>query len=78
MSRLSVDILYLIFKEFQDDQRPFSFVMISSLWCTAAIPILWNNFLRDDISNYGNKSYLFVIFAYYLPGHIKESLKKGE
>ncbi len=44
MLKLNKDILYLLFKEFQDDEETlFSFLTVNKTWCETIIPILWRN-----------------------------------
>jgi hypothetical protein len=44
MFKLNRDILYLIFKELQDDKKTlFSCLMINKTWCEMVIPLLWKN-----------------------------------
>src|SRR6266542_6085236 len=76
MFMLNKDILFLIFKELQDDSKPlFSCLMVNRLWCETAIPILWKNPWHYNI-NYKNKTYLFIIISFYLSDDIKEYLKR--
>jgi hypothetical protein len=49
--------------------------MVNRIWCETVIPILWRNPWCYDI-NYGNKNFLFIIIASYLPDDIKESLTR--
>src|SRR5437016_4356842 len=78
MTKLHKDILFLIFKELQDDSKSlFSCLLANRFCCETAIPILWRNPWRYEI-NYNNKHYLFVIFVLSLPDNIKEFLtRKG-
>src|SRR6266487_3566860 len=52
MSKLNRDILYLIFKEFQDDKMTlYSCLLVNKTWCEIIIPILWKNpwkFLKGE------------------------------
>jgi hypothetical protein len=76
MTKLNKDILFLIFKELQEDSKSlFTCLMVNRPWCETVIPILWRNPWCYDI-NYGNKDFLFMIIASYLPDDIKESLTK--
>ena len=76
MSKLNKDILFLIFKELQDDSKSlFSCLMVNRLWCETVVPILWRNPWHYDI-NYSSKSYLFATIAFYLPNEIKETLTR--
>ncbi|PKK66033.1 hypothetical protein RhiirC2_785325 [Rhizophagus irregularis] len=78
MSNLNKDILFLLFKELQDDSKSlFSCLMVNRLWCETVIPILWRNPWRYNIK-YKNKNNLFNIIASYLPDDIKEFLTKQE
>ena len=44
MSKLNSDVLYLIFKELQDDKKTFlSCLTVNKIWCETIIPILWRN-----------------------------------
>ena len=76
MSKLSEDILFLIFEELQDDSKPlFSCLMVNRLWCETVIPVLWRNPWRYNIK-YRNKSSLYYIITFYLSDNIKEFLTK--
>ena len=76
MSKFNNDILFLLFKELQDDSKSlFSCLMINRLWCQVAVSILWNNPWNYDI-NYSNKLSLYYIITSYLPDDVKESLTK--
>ncbi|CAB4417158.1 unnamed protein product [Rhizophagus irregularis] len=73
MSKLNRDILFLIFEEFLNDSRSlFSCLIVNRLWCETAIPILWRNPWRYEIS-YNNES-LFYDIVSYLTDDIKEFL----
>jgi hypothetical protein len=42
--KLNHDVLYLIFKELQDDRKSlYSFLLVNKTWCEMIIPILWSN-----------------------------------
>ncbi|GBB93256.1 hypothetical protein RclHR1_02140009 [Rhizophagus clarus] len=44
LPKLNKDILYLIFKELQDDKRTlYSCLTVDKTWCETIIPILWRN-----------------------------------
>jgi hypothetical protein len=44
MFKLNSDILYLIFKELQDDKKTlYSCLAVDNTWCKTIIPILWKN-----------------------------------
>ncbi|GBC07856.1 hypothetical protein RclHR1_07730009 [Rhizophagus clarus] len=44
MSNLNRDILYLIFKQLQDDKRTLlSCLLVNKTWCETTVPILWKN-----------------------------------
>src|SRR6266496_890445 len=44
MSNLNRDILYVIFKESQDDKKTLhSGLLVNRIWCEVITPILWNN-----------------------------------
>src|SRR6266498_5105205 len=44
MSKLNRDVLYLIFKELQDDKNVlYSCLLVNKTWCEIIIPILWND-----------------------------------
>ncbi|GBB84941.1 hypothetical protein RclHR1_11510005 [Rhizophagus clarus] len=76
MSRLNKDILFLIFKELQDDSKSlFSCLMVNKLWCETVIPILWRNPWSYNI-NYDDKNYLFMIIVFYLTNDTKELLMR--
>src|ERR1044072_8083452 len=78
MSKLNEDILSLIFEELQDDSKTlFSCLMVNRIWCKTVVPVLWRNPWRYSI-NYRNRSYLFIIFIFYLPDNIKEFLTSKE
>src|SRR5436190_20259320 len=75
MSKLHKDILFLLFEELQDDSKPlFSCLMVNRFWCETVIPILWRNPWSYAIDYSNKKSYLFIIFVYCLPNHIKDFL----
>ena len=44
MSKLNRDVLYLIFKEFHEDDKKtlHSCFLVNKNWCEMIIPILWN------------------------------------
>jgi len=76
MFELNKDILFLIFKELQDDSKSlFSCLMANRLWCETVVTILWKNPWHYNI-NYKDKGYLFVIIASYLSNDIKEFLTR--
>ncbi|GBC06338.1 hypothetical protein RclHR1_06780002 [Rhizophagus clarus] len=77
MSKLSKDILFLIFEELQDDSKSFfSCLIVNRFWCETVIPILWKNPWCYNI-NYKNKNYLFSTIAFYLSADdIKEFLTR--
>jgi hypothetical protein len=78
MSKLNVDILFLIFEELQDDSVSlFSCLMVNRLWCETAIPTLWRNPWCYDI-DYSNKKYLFIMIASYLSDEIKKFITSQE
>ncbi|PKY25684.1 hypothetical protein RhiirB3_440723 [Rhizophagus irregularis] len=64
MSKLSIDIFYLIFKEFLNDKKNlYSCLLINKTFCELIIPILWNNpwkFLKLGKEN----SLLYVITSH--------------
>ena len=42
--KLNEDVLYLIFKELQDDEKSlYSCLLVNKTWCETAVPILWRN-----------------------------------
>src|SRR4051812_43171181 len=44
MSKLNRDILYLVFEEFQDDEKTLiSCLLVNKVFCELIIPILWKN-----------------------------------
>jgi len=44
MSKLNEDVLYLIFKELQDDKKSlYSFLLVDKTWCKIIIPMLWKD-----------------------------------
>ena len=45
MSKLNSrdSILYLIFKELQDEKTLFSYLRVNKTWCETIIPILWKD-----------------------------------
>src|SRR5438046_1892845 len=54
MSKLNRDIIYLILKELQNDNKSlYSCLMVNRTWCVTALPFLWKNplkFCRTDNS----------------------------
>ncbi|GBC31830.1 uncharacterized protein OCT59_012973 [Rhizophagus irregularis] len=73
MFKLSKDILFLIFKELQDDSKSlFSCLMVNRLWCETAVPVLWRDPWSYNGIIYGNKSYLFIIITSYFSYNIKK------
>jgi hypothetical protein len=75
MSKFSIDILFLIFEELQDNfPSLFSCLMVNRLWCEAVVPILWRNSLSYNIIVYRkrSRSCLFFIISCYLIDDIKE------
>ncbi|EXX53059.1 uncharacterized protein OCT59_029381 [Rhizophagus irregularis] len=62
MCKLNRDILYLIFKELQDDKKTLiSCLTVNKIWCETTVPILWKNpwkFLK------GKKLLLNVIISH--------------
>jgi len=44
MPKLNENILYLIFKELQDDKKSlYSFLLVDKTWCKIIIPMLWKD-----------------------------------
>ncbi len=44
MPNLYEDVLYLIFKELQDDKKSlYSFLLVDKTWCKIIIPMLWKD-----------------------------------
>ena len=80
MSKLDIDILFLLFEGLQDDSKSlFSCLMVNRLWCETVIPILWRNpWLYIYTIDYSNKSYLYYILTYYLSDSVKEFLTRKE
>src|SRR3954471_18953653 len=76
MSKISKDILFLIFEEFQVDSKSlFSCLMVNRLWCETVIPVLWRNPWNYDINYYHNTS-LYYVITFYLTDDIKEFLSR--
>ncbi|EXX57707.1 uncharacterized protein OCT59_010146 [Rhizophagus irregularis] len=75
MFKLNKDVLFLLFKELQDDSKSlFSCLMVNRLWCETIIPILWRNPWRYNI-DYNKKSYLFYIITFYFTEDVKDFLR---
>ncbi|RGB38713.1 hypothetical protein C1646_812478 [Rhizophagus diaphanus] len=43
MSNLNRDVLYLIFKQIQDDKTLCLCLLVNKTWCETVAPILWKN-----------------------------------
>jgi hypothetical protein len=78
MSKLTRDILFMLFEGLEDDSKfLFSCLMVNRIWCETTIPILWKNPWRYAI-NYRKKNSLYSIITSCLSDDIKEFLtKKG-
>src|SRR5436190_1751422 len=76
MSKLNIDIIFLILKELQNDRKSlYSCLMVNRIWCETTVPILWENPYSTN-----DKSIIKlarVIFS-YLSEESKEILKKQE
>ncbi|RIA92264.1 hypothetical protein C1645_820952 [Glomus cerebriforme] len=55
MSKLNIDVVYLIFQEFKDDKKTLcSCLLVNKTWCEIIIPILWKNpwkLLKEEEEN---------------------------
>src|SRR5437016_4280899 len=73
MSKLNRDILYLMFKELQDDKKTlFSCLTVNKTWCETIVPIIWRDpwkYLK------GKKLLLFNIIISHLSDESKNNLK---
>lgn len=63
--KLNVDVLYLIFKEFQDDKRLYSCLSVNKIFFKIIIPILWNNSWKFLELGKENNYYTFILFHIY-------------
>ena len=72
MSKLNGDILYLIFKEFQDNKRILqSCLLVNKTWCEMIIPILWKNPWKYLV---GKEKLLLNIIVSHLSDDVKNDL----
>ncbi|RIA92269.1 hypothetical protein C1645_874901 [Glomus cerebriforme] len=73
MSKLNSDILYLIFKELQNDKNTlYSCLSVNKTWCEIIIPILWKNpwkYLKE-----GNEILLLDVIISHLSDESKNNL----
>ncbi|GBB88546.1 hypothetical protein RclHR1_15090005 [Rhizophagus clarus] len=70
MSKLNADILYLIFKELQDNKKTFlSCLTVNKAWCETIIPILWR-----DPWKYSEKKELLLLNV--IVSHFSEESRK--
>src|SRR6266542_6627305 len=73
MSKLNGDLLYLIFKELQNDRKVLlSCLTVNKIWCETIIPILWRNpwkFLKE-------KKLLLNVIILYLSDESRNNLKR--
>src|SRR6266498_2192810 len=70
MSNLNGDILYLIFKELQDNLYPC--LSVNKTWCEVVIPILWKNPWKYYLNEGKEKLLLNVIIS-----HLSENLRNN-
>src|SRR2546423_6069047 len=78
MSKLNKDVLFLIFKELQDDKNSLhSCLLVDKTWCEITIPILWKNPFKFRLTN-NTKNVLFNVILLHLSKESKENLKNQE
>src|SRR3954470_8284947 len=80
MSKLSIDILSIIFEELEKENSTlYSCIFVNREWCQITIPFLWKNPWKriDDYQNNGANKYkiLFKCFLMMMPKESKEFLK---
>src|SRR5436190_3808230 len=74
MSKLNRDILYLIFEEFQSDNRTLhSCLLINRTWCEIIILILWKNPCKYLMK--GRERLLLSVILSHLSHEIKDNLR---
>src|SRR6266536_6613941 len=75
MFKLIRDVLYLIFKELQNDRKTLVLCLtVNRTWCEIIIPILWKNpwkYLK------GKKLLLNIIIS-HLPNELRDNLKSQD
>ncbi|GBB99119.1 hypothetical protein RclHR1_03420002 [Rhizophagus clarus] len=65
MSNLNRDILYLIFKQLQDDTKVlYSCLSVNKTWCETSVPILWNNPWNYSLRKKNEMLFLNVIISH--------------
>src|SRR5579859_6499286 len=75
MLKLNLDILYLIFKEFQDDKKAlYSYLFVNKTWSEMIIPILWRNPLKALKSK--NEELLWNVIVSHLSEKSRNNLKR--
>ncbi|GBB98116.1 hypothetical protein RclHR1_03140015 [Rhizophagus clarus] len=76
MSLLSKDILFLIFKELNNDKKSLcSCLLVNRAWCVTAVPILWRNPAQYLTNNNKTRNALCKIIFLHLPEESKDILK---
>ncbi|RIA99782.1 hypothetical protein C1645_811153 [Glomus cerebriforme] len=73
MSKLNGDILYLIFKHFQDNiPTLYSCLLVNKTWCGIIIPILWKNPWK--ILKFGKEESLLNVIISHLSDEVRNNL----
>ena len=75
MFKLNGDVLYLIFKEFQDEKVLFSYLTVNKTWCETIIPILWKDPWKFLKGKKFEKNLLLNIIFSHLSDESKNNLK---
>ncbi|PKY22223.1 hypothetical protein RhiirB3_525604 [Rhizophagus irregularis] len=70
MSNLNSDVLYLIFKQIQDDKTLRLCLLVNKTWCETVAPILWKNPWKY-LKEWNGKLFLNVIIS-----HLSEISRK--
>jgi len=69
MLKLIRDVLYLIFKELQDDKKTLhSCLLVNKTWCEIIVPILWKN---SWIYSRGKEKLLLSVIIQHLSNEFK-------
>src|SRR5947207_10467223 len=72
MFKLNRDVLYLIFKELQNDKKTLlSCLIVNKTWCETTIPILW----RDPWKYLEGKKLLLNVIISHLSDESRDNLK---
>ncbi|RGB31131.1 hypothetical protein C1646_764455 [Rhizophagus diaphanus] len=74
MAQLIDDVLLLIFNELRDDISTLhSCILVNTIWCHIATPLLWRNFSRSFEDPYEHKpelrKKLYNVIAHFLPNN---------